>query len=122
MIPYPVYKLVHFLGIFSVLIALALMCAHVLRGGTRADYPYRKQTGAVHGIGMLLILVGGFGMLARLGFHGLPGWIIAKLVIWLFIGASAGLAFRGASIARVLLILLPFIGVLAAFFALYKPF
>ena len=120
--PYPVYKLVHYLGIFSVLIALAITCAHVLRGGTRADNPYRKTLGLVHGAGMLFILLGGFGMLARLGFHGLPGWVIAKLVIWLTIAAAMGFVYRGRSIARTFVVLLPFLAALAAFFALYKPF
>ena len=122
MISLQVYKLIHFLGIFSVIIAISVAAVHVMRGGTKADFPYRKQVGRVHGFGMLLILVGGFGMLARLGFHGLPGWIIAKLVIWMFVGALGGLVYRGAGLARTLLIALPFVAVLAAFFALYKPF
>jgi hypothetical protein len=121
--PLQVYKLIHFLGIFSVIIALSLACMHTMRGGTKADMPYRRQVAMVHGLGMLFILVGGFGMMARLGLvSGMPGWIIAKLVIWVVLGSAVAWVYRGAGVARGFLIALPFIAVLAAFFALYKPF
>jgi hypothetical protein len=122
--PYQIYKLMHFLGIFCVLAAVVMAAAHVLRGGTRADNPNRRTLAIVHGVAMLLVLVGGFGMLARLNIisGGLPGWVWAKLVIWFLIGASMGLAYRGGSLARVVVIALPLLAVLAAFFALYKPF
>ena len=122
--PYQIYKLIHFLGIFSVLAAVVMAAAHVLRGGTRADNPNRRTLAIVHGVGMLLIIVGGFGMLARLNIisGGLPGWVWAKFVIWILVGASMGLAYRGGSLARVVAIALPLLAVLAAYFALYKPF
>jgi hypothetical protein len=122
--PYQIYKLIHFLGIFSLLVALAVAAAHVLRGGTRANNPYRRTLGIVHGIAAFLILLGGFGMLARLGVvqGGLPGWIWAKLAIWLVAGAAIALVYRGASQARTVLIAVPLLAVLAAYFALYKPF
>ena len=79
--PYAVYKLMHFLGIFMLITALAATSMHVLRGGSRTDNPYRRVLGAAHGIAAALILTGGFGMLARLGvMHGaLPNWIYVKL-------------------------------------------
>lgn len=122
--PYQLYKLIHFLGIFMILIVLAAACMHVLRGGTRADNPHRRTIGIVHGIASFLILLGGFGMLARLGvLHGgLPGWIYAKLVIWLIASGSIALVYRGPDLARALLIALPLLAVLAGYFALYKPF
>jgi uncharacterized membrane protein SirB2 len=121
--PYQVYKLIHFLGIFSVIIALSIVSVMVMRGSTKADMPYRRQLGMVHGLGMLFILVGGFGMMARLGLtSGMPGWIIAKLVIWLIVGSAMTFIYRGAGVARAYLLALPFVAALAAFFALYKPF
>ena len=122
--PYTAYKLIHFFGIFTLMIVLAAAAMHVVRGGTRADNPNRRIIGIVHGVAMFMILLGGFGMLARLGIvhTGLPGWIYAKLVIWLVAGASIALLYRGRDAARTLLIALPLLGVLAAYFALYKPF
>lgn len=122
--PYQLYKLIHFLGIFMIMIVLTAACMHVLRGGTRTDNPHRRTIGIVHGIASFLILLGGFGMLARLDVMqgGLPGWIYAKLVIWLIASGSIALVYRGPDLARALLIALPLLGVLAGYFALYKPF
>lgn len=120
--PYPVYKLIHYFGIFTVVIAVALVSMHVLRGGTRADNPHRRGIAITHGLAMVLVLVGGFGMLARLQYQGMPGWLYPKLLIWLFLGASIALPYLGRTVARVLLVTLPVLAVLAAYFALYKPF
>jgi len=40
--PYPIYKLIHLLGIFVVMTTLAVASMHLLRGGTRADFPRRR--------------------------------------------------------------------------------
>jgi len=122
MISYQIYKLIHFFGIFSTLVALAAICLHVIRGGTIGDNPMRKPLSALHGAGLFLALLGGFGMLARLGASPASGWVIAKLVIWLFLGASLTLVYRREGSARPMLFLLPVLAVLAAYFALYKPF
>jgi hypothetical protein len=121
---YVAYKLMHFFGIFSLIAALAASAMHVLRGGTRADNPHRALLGAAHGIAMLLILTGGFGMLARMGvMHaGLPGWIYAKLLIWVAFGGAMALVYRGKPQSKLVLFALPVLGVLAAVVALYKPF
>lgn len=121
---YPVYKLIHLLGIFTVLVILAAACMHTLRGGTRELNPHRKLMGAFHGVASFLILLGGFGMLARLGIvqGGLPGWIYAKLVIWILASGSIVLVYRGPGLARALLVGLPLLATLAGYFALYKPF
>lgn len=124
MIPYIVYKLVHFFGIFVLVTTLAVTCAHVLRGGTRADNPHRRLLGIAHGVAAFLILLGGFGMLARLGIvqGGLPTWINLKLGIWLLLSLALWLVYRGARFARLVLVAIPLFAVLAAAIALYKPF
>ena len=123
--PYQVYKLIHFLGIFSLLISVAIAGAHALRGGSRADNPHRRTLAIVHGLASFLILLGGFGMLARLNIvqgGGLPGWVWGKIVIWLLAGASLGVVYRSAGLARAVVVGVPLLAVIAAYFALYKPF
>jgi hypothetical protein len=122
--PYPVYKLLHFLGIFMVLTVLAAASMHVLRGGARMDNPYRKAMGAAHGVGAFLILLGGFGMLARLGIAhgGLPQWIYFKLAIWVVLSGAVAVVYRGPGLARTVLFAVPLLAVLAGAIALYKPF
>ncbi|MHC4378673.1 MAG: hypothetical protein ACYS26_18895 [Planctomycetota bacterium] len=56
--------------------------------------PERKKRHAMlSGILSLLVLTGGFGLMARLG-YGIAGWILIKLVLWLALSAMAALAFR----------------------------
>ena len=121
---YAVYKLMHYLGIFMLITALAATSMHVLRGGSRTDNPYRRALGITHGIAAALILTGGFGMLARLGvMHGaLPNWIYAKLVIWVALAAAMAVPYRGRTHARALLIAVPVLALAAGAVALYKPF
>jgi hypothetical protein len=124
MISYFVYKLIHFLGMFTLVIVLAAASMHVLRGGRRDDNPYRRAFGIVHGVSSFLIILGGFGMLARLGIvqGGLPAWVVAKLAIWLVLSGAIAFVYRGPGIARALLVSMPILVVIAAAIALYKPF
>jgi hypothetical protein len=121
--PYATYKLMHFFGIFIIIVVVAAASMHTLRGGSRADMPYRRWFAVAHGIAALMVLTGGFGMLARLGgMHGaLPGWVYAKLVIWGALGASLFLAYRRGN-ALALLIALPLLALAAGAIAIYKPF
>lgn len=120
---YIVYKLIHFGGIFIMIGALAIAAMHIIRGGTRATDPHRRALFAVHGFAAFMILLGGFGMLARLGvMHGaLPTWVLIKLGIWTVLAASMALPYRGARAARVLLVAAPLLALAAAATALYKP-
>jgi len=122
--PYTAYRLIHFLGIFTLLIALASTAMHVLRGGARSDNPYRRVTGIAHGGAAFLILLGGFGMLARLGVAhgGLPTWVYLKLIIWAILAAALLLVYRSVRLAGAALIAMPILALLAAAVALYKPF
>ncbi|MES2124687.1 MAG: hypothetical protein V4503_08350 [Gemmatimonadota bacterium] len=123
MISYSVYKIVHLLGMFLMFTILGGISLHVLNGGTRQSNVGRKLAAALHGVAMFVILLGGFGMLARLGMvrGGFPGWIWAKLLIWVLLGAFGTLPYRRPSLAKPFLFLLPLLGALAAFFAIYKP-
>jgi hypothetical protein len=121
--PYAVYKLIHFLGIFTLLTTFAASSLHVLLGGTRADHPFRRVLGPANGLAAFLVLLGGFGMLARLGVsHGaLPMWIWLKLGVWTLFLAALWLVFRGPVFARALMVAVPLLALLAAAIALYKP-
>jgi hypothetical protein len=123
-ISYQVYKLVHLFGMFALFTAVGGIALHAMNGGTRTSNTGRVLMASMHGVALFLILLGGFGMLARLGVvqAGLPGWVIAKLVIWGLLIAIAMLPYRRPSSARWVLLSLPFIGAAAGYIALYKPF
>jgi hypothetical protein len=121
---YSFYKIMHILGVFATLVGLAVTATHAALGGTRADNPMRKLLGAVHGIALLLVLTGGFGMLARLGaMHGaLPTWVFVKLAIWVAFAGAIALPYLSRGWARALLVLLPLLAALGGATALLKPF
>ncbi len=115
-----VYKVLHFSG---VLLAVTALGGATLRAaaGTRADAPGRKLTMASHGVALLVILISGFGMLAKLG-YGFPVWVWLKIVIWLVIGAAITLIRRLPQCATIFWFAIPLLGAAAACLAIYKPF
>lgn len=117
------YLVMHIAGIFLVLMSLAGIGVHLINGGGPV-FPMRKKLAALHGTGLLIALVGGFGLLARLGLmsEGLPIWAWSKLFIWLILGAMPALFFRQAKKATLWLILVYVLAVSAGLLAAFKPF
>jgi len=76
---------------------LHLLSLVLLTGGTFygfAGAPASKKTVMiVTGVASLLMLISGFGLLAKLQ-YGFPGWVIVKLVCWLGLSALAGIGYR----------------------------
>lgn len=123
MIDYTVYKLIHYLGILLVFLSLGGVAVYVINGGTKATNAWRRTLAIAHGVGLFLILLGGFGMLARLGIvDGLPVWVWIKLTIWVVLGAALAFVGRKAAWSKIVFWALPLLGMLAAYVALYKPF
>jgi uncharacterized membrane protein SirB2 len=122
---YAAYKLIHLLGIFSLMVALAGMAVHAAAGHTKKENPSHRTLLALHGVGALLALTGGFGLLARINVqHGemFDGWIWGKILLWIILGGMVALPYRSQGAARLLVVLLPVLGVAGAFLAVYKPF
>jgi hypothetical protein len=93
--PYEIYKIIHLTGIIMTVIALGGLSMHAILGGEKRQNPFRKPAMITHGVGLLFVLVGGFGMLARLGIHWpWPTWVIVKFAIWLTFGAAAAMVYR----------------------------
>jgi len=121
---YATYKLIHLLGIFALMVALAGMAGHAAAGQIKEENTSYRTLLALHGLGALLALVGGFGLLARINVEAsglFPGWIWAKLILWVLLGGLVALPYRKRAFARMLLFLLPLLGFLGAALAYYKP-
>lgn len=121
MIPYEVYKTLHLLGLIMVFLSLGGVTLHAMNGGTRETNRGRGWSAAWHGLGLLFLLVGGFGMLARLGLS-VAGWVWGKLVIWVLLGGAISLAARRPTLGRTVWIGSAVLGLAATYLALYKPF
>jgi len=117
------YQLLHVLGIIMVFMAMGALCVHAMNGGTRDSNNARALVALTHGLGLLLILVAGFGMLARLGAMsgGLPGWVWVKVLVWLLLAALIVVPYRKPEWSRALWFALPVLGVIAAYSVLYRP-
>jgi hypothetical protein len=122
---YLTYKLIHLLGIFALVASLGGMAAHASAGHTKEENRSYRTLLFLHGFGALAALTGGFGLLARLNLESsglFPGWIWAKLILWLVLGALVALPYRTRPLARSLLFLIPVLAFFGAVLANYKPF
>lgn len=82
----PIYQLLH-------VASMVLLTAIIFQAFANPDPARRKKTLMVTGILSLIMLIGGFGLLAVLKI-GFPVWILVKIVCWIGLSAMAGLAFR----------------------------
>jgi hypothetical protein len=96
---------------------LAMAIGGVVFGGAT-----KKQTGILHGVGLLLLFIAGFGMIAKLQVSYVSGWIIAKMVIWLVFGGSIALLKKNPAHAQTMMWILIVLGAASGYLAVYKPF
>lgn len=121
---YAFYNVLHLLGIFLLLLSLGGISTHILNGGNR-NYPLRKWIASIHGIGLLIIFVAGFGLMAKIGMVGQgmwPAWIFIKLSIWLILGAMPVLLYRVPKYSVIWAGLTFVLAGFSAWTAIYKPF
>jgi hypothetical protein len=118
------YNVVHIVGLVLLMAGIggiATLGATSTRGEARG---FRRMLAIAHGLGIFLVLLGGFGMMARLGIvqgSSWPLWVWVKAVIWGTLGVAAFLPLRYPRIAVPLLLLVPVLGGVAAWMAIYKP-
>ena len=95
--------------------------------GSLIDLPFQKpkilesqKLGAItSGIGLTLLLVAGFGLIAKLGYSYTSTWIIVKMIIWLLLGGLVAFINRKPEWAKLLwwiTLLLGFIAILMVYF------
>ena len=124
MIPYETYKVLHILGVLLAFATLGGLALTVANGATKSTSSVRRLIAITHGAATFIILLGGFGALARLGImHGnLPGWVLVKLACWAVLAVLVVIPYRKPSLARPIFWFLPVLGGIAVVMAIYKPF
>ena len=123
MFPRDLYEIIHVIGMAMLFVAIGGVAVHAANGGTKTNSATRRLVSIVFGVGSFLILLGGFGMMARLGLvRGMPpAWLIVKMLIWLLLSGIVLLPYRRPALARPFLLALPLLAGLAVYMALYKP-
>ena len=119
MISLPVYNVLHVLGALLLMTGLGGLAVLAMSGGSGGDRG-RKLCAIAHGVGLLLVLVAGFGQLARLGMS-VTDWVWVKIALWLVLGAAGFLMRRSEKLAAWMLLLAPILGGLATWLGVFKP-
>jgi hypothetical protein len=110
------YKILHLAGLMAVFSGIAVAMTQ------GKDGSLRKSALMFHGVGLFLLLVSGFGMVARLGVSYASGWVLLKVAIWLFFGGAVVLAKKGILKGPSGWAICIALGVVAAWAGLLKPF
>lgn len=119
MLSYETYKLIHLLGVIFLFLSLG---GYLTLSSTKTPMS-RKLIAFTHGIALVVILVAGFGLLARLGFGAFqswPFWVWVKFVIWLILAVIVILIRRMPELRISLWFIIPILGVIAAYMAIFK--
>jgi len=89
------YKFIHLLGVLGAFFALGGALFGSLQVSSKEKLSGRKIIGAFHGISLVLALVGGFGLMARMQLKfSQNGWLWGKLIIWLVVGALLAFIYK----------------------------
>lgn len=115
------YKFIHITGIILVFMSLGGLTMHMINNGVK-DHNWRKQAGITHGTGLLLIIFGGFGMLARQDISISEPWVLIKMLIWLAIAGLYAVILKKPDLSKAMWLSSALLGMIAAYMALFKPF
>jgi hypothetical protein len=120
MFSYQFYKFFHIAGLTLLVSGLFLVLSHFFQNPS-PEKSLRKMGFLFHGLGLMLILVSGFGMAARLGLvSGLPEWVYVKIAIWILAGALVALIKRKAEKIRLIVSLILGLVFAAGYVAIFK--
>jgi len=115
------YVFIHLIGVLVLFMALGGTFIHVINGGTKQTNVWAKPLAALHGAGLLVILV--FGLLGLVSLGIKPSdfnmWVFVKLLIWLFMGAALVLPYKVKGSAKALMFVVPLLGAVAAYIGLF---
>jgi predicted tellurium resistance membrane protein TerC len=112
------YHYLHLVGALFVFASIGGMLA-VAGGVTSA----KKLVGMLHGIGLVILLVAGFGFLAKakVGYP-YPNWVWAKMGIWLVLGILPLIVRKRFVQPGVGVMIGILLGATAAYLGYFKPF
>jgi hypothetical protein len=112
----------HLVGIFMVFLALG---GAVIRSCIKDETDeLKRMVGLTFGLGMLMTLIGGACLMVFREYAkgGMPGWLVAKMVLWLIFAAIFSLIIRRPVISKTLWAGVIVLGGIAVFMVYGRPF
>jgi uncharacterized membrane protein SirB2 len=115
------YTWLHIVGIMFLFSSLGAQALYIAQGGTKATWQYRRPVAILHGVGMALLLVAGFGLMAKFkySFETQP-WLILKLVIWGILGGFQTIMWKFGRQNLLMYFLLIILGSLAVYSVVFR--
>ena len=115
---YQTYNFLHLIGVIATFMGIgALLARAALAPNNRT---MRVWGAVVAGVGLLLLLVAGFGMQAK-GPYGWPVWMLAKIVLWVLLGGMLALINRKPKWNSLFWIAVFILAVAAVWLGVFKP-
>ncbi len=116
--PVYLYKIIHLVGVMLTFLSFGGL---LIRSILESDDKKLKRFATIsNGIGLLLVLLGGFGLLARLD-YGWEPWVMGKLIIWVIFGGMIAVINRKPELGKAIWWLLILLGATATYLAGVKP-
>jgi hypothetical protein len=113
------YHVLHVFGALMVFLAYGLLIGRGILGSD--SKPLRKLGAMLSGTGLLLILVGGFGLLTKLYDTQFHLWVIIKIAVWLALGGLIALINRKPGLGQFWYWVTLILGLIAVIAVYVKP-
>jgi hypothetical protein len=118
-----IYQILHLSAVILIFTALGGRLVETVLLPNPKKSPLKRWISVAHGLGMLCALIGGFGMMARLGIgYPFPVWIWVKILIWLSLGGMLAVIPRTPKYVKIYWFVLIILAGTAATMAIVKPF
>lgn len=112
-----------FLHLCSVILVMLGFGALIARAALAPENSRIRKLGSiVSGVGLLLLLVSGFGLLAKVHQNQFYNWVLVKIVIWVIFGAMTTLINKQPRLSMPLFWVTFLLGVAAAYLGVFQPF
>ena len=116
--PAYIYKIIHIVGVMLTFLSFGGLIFRSILGSD--DKKLKRFAFISNGIGLFLVLLGGFGLLARYQYGWQP-WVIGKLVIWVILGGLLVVINRKPELGKTIWWIVILLGATAAYLAGVKP-
>jgi len=113
------YNLLHVIGILMLFVGIG---GAIIRSVSASESKSLEKLVLMnHGIGLFLILIAGFGQLAKIGMQ-FSTWVVVKIIIWLLMGSLIMFIKKKPELKTLWWYGALVMGGFAAYLGIFKPF